>query len=184
MSGKVAKRQRAAEAWGPWVDVHDAVLVARSGQAGETLINMVRAVRNQILSVQILAYSPHPDGMLYGHEVFHLMIRRHDGAPGIGWKEKQRIKDELMGPGWTAVEVFPPPGRSWSTAAISTTCGRSTGRPWASGCTVAGASNRSSSRCESLRPPAADGPPSGVFSAYDVSPHHHHRGGGMGCSTS
>jgi hypothetical protein len=41
-------------------------------------------------------------------EVVHVAIRRHDGGTGIPWADKQRIKDDLVGPERLAVEVFPP----------------------------------------------------------------------------
>jgi len=41
-------------------------------------------------------------------DVALLMIRRHDDAPITQWYELQRIKDELVGPERTAVQVFPP----------------------------------------------------------------------------
>lgn len=37
----------------------------------------------------------------------HLMIRRHDMGTIVTWAEKQRIKDELIGPHRTAIEVYP-----------------------------------------------------------------------------
>jgi hypothetical protein len=39
--------------------------------------------------------------------VDRLMIRRHDGGEP-SWRDKQRIKNELLGPERAAVEVFPP----------------------------------------------------------------------------
>jgi hypothetical protein len=41
-------------------------------------------------------------------EVTHIAIRRHDGGTSIPWADKQRIKDDLVGPERLAIEVFPP----------------------------------------------------------------------------
>lgn len=41
-------------------------------------------------------------------EVTHLVIRRHDERPVHSWTDMQRIKDDIAGPGATAVEVYPP----------------------------------------------------------------------------
>lgn len=40
--------------------------------------------------------------------VVHLWIRNNDGSTFHDWQEFQRIKNELVGPEWTAVEVYPP----------------------------------------------------------------------------
>lgn len=41
-------------------------------------------------------------------EIQRLMIRRNDAAPNVSWAEKQRIKNELIGPHAIAVEAYPP----------------------------------------------------------------------------
>jgi hypothetical protein len=48
---------------------------------------------------------PLREGM-YGHGV-HLSIERVDGSTIRDWRDLQRIKNELAGPEWTAVEIFP-----------------------------------------------------------------------------
>jgi hypothetical protein len=40
-------------------------------------------------------------------EVTHLAIRRADESTDISWSAKQAIKDRVVGPSRTAVEVFP-----------------------------------------------------------------------------
>jgi hypothetical protein len=40
--------------------------------------------------------------------VTHLWIRRHDGEPCRSWADLQRIKNELVGEKYLAIEVFPP----------------------------------------------------------------------------
>lgn len=54
-----------------------------------------------VYSVQI--FQRHTD---WGR-VDHYAIRRHDGKADIPWRDKQRIKSDLAGPGATAIEVFP-----------------------------------------------------------------------------
>jgi hypothetical protein len=39
--------------------------------------------------------------------VTHLMIRRHDNKMTDSWREKQKIKNTIMGEGFTAIEVYP-----------------------------------------------------------------------------
>jgi len=38
----------------------------------------------------------------------HLKVWRIDGQDGITWDELQTVKDEALGPGVQAVEVYPP----------------------------------------------------------------------------
>jgi hypothetical protein len=49
----------------------------------------------------------------YVHEtdigrIERLLVRRNDAQPVRSWADLQRIKDELIGPERTAVEVYPP----------------------------------------------------------------------------
>ncbi len=46
----------------------------------------------------------------------HLAIRRHDGQPCTNWRDFQRIKNELVGPDYEAVELFPAECRLMDTA--------------------------------------------------------------------
>ncbi len=41
-------------------------------------------------------------------EIIHLVICRHDNQPLCGWADKQFIKNQIVGPEYTGVEVFPP----------------------------------------------------------------------------
>ena len=38
---------------------------------------------------------------------YHLSIRRQDREPVRDWRDFQRIKNQLAGPEWTAVEIYP-----------------------------------------------------------------------------
>jgi hypothetical protein len=39
--------------------------------------------------------------------LMHLSIRRQDRAPVRDWRDFQRIKNQLCGPEWTGVEIYP-----------------------------------------------------------------------------
>ena len=52
-------------------------------------------------SVQV-SFLEHPH---FG-KIKHLWVRRHDKQP-MGWAELQRIKNELFGPEFLAIEVYP-----------------------------------------------------------------------------
>jgi hypothetical protein len=46
----------------------------------------------------------------------HLAIGRHDNRPCTSWRDFQRIKNELIGPEYEAVELFPAESRLMDTA--------------------------------------------------------------------
>jgi len=48
--------------------------------------------------------------------LIHLIIRRHDGEPCKDWKDCQKIKSQLIGPEYEAVELFPAESRLIDTA--------------------------------------------------------------------
>ncbi|MBN8872659.1 MAG: hypothetical protein J0H67_07480 [Rhodospirillales bacterium] len=41
----------------------------------------------------------------------HLAIRRHDGCPDVSWSDKQKAKNEVVGPDHEAIELFPAEDR-------------------------------------------------------------------------
>jgi len=43
--------------------------------------------------------------------LIHLCIRRHDGQPCTDWSDRQQIKNEIIGPEYEAVELFPAESR-------------------------------------------------------------------------
>ena len=43
--------------------------------------------------------------------MYHLSIKRRDRAPVHDWRHFQRIKNELAGPEWEAVEIYPAESR-------------------------------------------------------------------------
>lgn len=89
-------RRDKPEHWGRWNDRSDK-LVLHSPVMQKRI---TRAFVNNVFSVQM------GEETCQWGAVTHLWIRRHDGQPPI-WREMQRIKDELVGPLRTAVEVFP-----------------------------------------------------------------------------
>lgn len=66
---------------------------------------VTRALLNKLYSVQI---SQH---LTVWGIVIHLWIKRHDGQPVRSWGDMQRIKNELVGPERTGVEVYPKESR-------------------------------------------------------------------------
>lgn len=43
--------------------------------------------------------------------LIHLSIRRHDRAAARDWRDFQRIKNQLAGPEWEGVEIYPAESR-------------------------------------------------------------------------
>ena len=61
---------------------------------------------NNRYSVQISDYSAWLHGV--GHDqVVHLWIRHHTGVMPHSWSDLQRIKNEIVGPEYLALEVYP-----------------------------------------------------------------------------
>lgn len=93
--------------WGPW-EWRPQVTDPRNRQrrAGEARgihppEGLTRACLNHVYSVMFFE-KPSAWGL-----IDHLMIRRHDEGTYVPWADKQRIKDELLGPDRVAVEVYP-----------------------------------------------------------------------------
>jgi hypothetical protein len=61
-----------------------------------------RFIYNNVYSVQFVAKNT-DWGVLT-----RLLIRRNDTSTNVSWKDKQRIKNELVGEDAIALEVFPP----------------------------------------------------------------------------
>lgn len=68
-----------------------------------TLLYSERAAMSKNYQVVIKTLNAPPLG-----EVAHLYIRRSDGSLIRPWKDFQRIKNDLCGPSFTAIEVYPP----------------------------------------------------------------------------
>lgn len=60
-----------------------------------------RVVKNHLYSVQV--FNRETEWGLF----YKAMIRRHDSEPIHNWKEIQKIKSEVFGPDYTALEVYP-----------------------------------------------------------------------------
>lgn len=92
---KVTRRIE-AQRWGRWVNqshlcFHPFARVNR----------ITRAFSNMVLSVQISEEETE-----WG-TVLHLWVRRNDQGTGVTWADLQRVKDEIVGPERTGVQVFP-----------------------------------------------------------------------------
>lgn len=85
--------------WKPWETLPGAELGATSGWCAE----VTRVARNWLYVVLI-----RPVATDWG-EVHHCAIRTASNLEPP-WRDKQRIKNELFGPDFTAVEVMPPEG--------------------------------------------------------------------------
>ena len=76
----------------------------------ERRIRPLRTFRNNLYVVHS-AYTPP-----FTPEFTHLVVRRHDDAPCMNWKHFQQIKNEIVGPEYEAVELFPAESRLVDTA--------------------------------------------------------------------
>ena len=74
--------------------------VVQIGQQFPGLVNMVRAWKNQRISVQVFSRGG----------IDHLLVRRHDAQPIHDWKALLGVVHELY-PGRWAYECFPPEGK-------------------------------------------------------------------------
>lgn len=82
------------EHWGKWED-RSHMLVFHTNP------HMYAAYANRVFAVQ-MSLEPCSIG-----DVIHLWIMRADHEP-ILWRDGQRIKNELIGPERTAIEIYPP----------------------------------------------------------------------------
>lgn len=92
---KEVKKAFLANDWGIWEDITN-LFKLKMGDRPESF-RMKKYVKNNIYSVQLIDSK---DGLLIG-------IRRHDQSIDVPWAHKQRIKNEIMGPEFQAIEVFP-----------------------------------------------------------------------------
>lgn len=71
------------------------------------LLNCTTFVNNLY---QVAVYEPEHE-IAPGLGVIHLSIKRRDRKPIINWNHLQRIKNEIVGPEYEAVELFPAESR-------------------------------------------------------------------------
>ena len=92
-------RDSALENWGEW----------RSGNVTANLGGKQSMVW-QLFTNDLFIVTAVPFHCEYGPCVHLVMRLKPDATPlsGLTWAAKQRVKDELMGAGRMAVEVFPP----------------------------------------------------------------------------
>ena len=86
----------------PTLDAETAAERQRAFDAGE-----FEMWRNDRYVVTVRRHLPHP---FYEH-MTHLSIRRVDRAPLRDWRHFQRIKNELCGPEWEGLELYPAESR-------------------------------------------------------------------------
>lgn len=84
--------------WGAWEDITSEFMM-KLGDKPES-IRMKKYLKNNLYSAQIIDTK---EGLLLG-------IRRHDQSTDITWSHKQRIKNEVLGESFQAIEFFPKQG--------------------------------------------------------------------------
>ena len=77
-------------------------LLARNLLQSKTYINNL---------YQVARRDPFPDEVSGQIGFIHLSIKRHDKKPIVNWNHLQRIKNEIVGPEYEAVELFPAESR-------------------------------------------------------------------------
>jgi hypothetical protein len=115
-NNKISRREEAKyfadlikEGWGEWEEIsplrwHISPTNPPPG--------LKRFVKNNIYSVQFFEHQT--DWGL----ITRILIRRHDQKTTVFWAHKQRIKNELFGQEFTALEVFPPQSKLFDEANI------------------------------------------------------------------
>jgi hypothetical protein len=95
-------KQAEAEGWGEWKEKDT------QGEQANALrdfsgINVYpeQFWYNNVYSVQLYRHTTD-----WG-EVMQLLVREHNQSADIPWRDLQRIKNELVGHDWIAIEVFP-----------------------------------------------------------------------------
>ncbi len=99
---------RRTKGWEPFERLDtDPVWLATNGERwlrhAAAMGDLLEAWRNNIYAVQVFARA-----RINAPSVKHLAIRRHDGDEVHGWSDLQRIKNEIVGPDFAALEVYPP----------------------------------------------------------------------------
>ena len=100
---RAVKLERAAIRTGIWGDWETFPMPAGVGSEDGWLRRVARVSKNRLYVVLV-----RPVATEWG-EVHHLAMRTASSLEPP-WRDKQRIKDELFGGGFTAVEVMPPAG--------------------------------------------------------------------------
>lgn len=86
--------------WGEWQEIQQGIFGNGQvvGYDGDHIVFV-----NQVYTVAIFR----PDDRV----VIHLSIKRNDGSAIRDWRDMQRIKNELLGPEFEAVELYPAESR-------------------------------------------------------------------------
>lgn len=99
------KRPRAAHRDAPWTEFVQCNALYRNGER----ISMPEGIlyfRNNHYQVDVHALLSKPFG-----KVIWLSIKRNDRSPVHDWRDFQRIKNELVGPEFEAIELYPAESR-------------------------------------------------------------------------
>lgn len=76
-------------------------------QAGDGRVVGIKGSCRMYMNSRYTVSIFHPDG----HDVWHLSIKRNDGAAVRDWRDFQRIKNELLGDEYEACELYPAESR-------------------------------------------------------------------------
>ena len=76
------------------------------GALRHLVIGNIRSYRNDLYTVSVTHKKLLEGSVL--PSILHLVVSRIDGEPVSSWSHMQTIKNELIGPEFTGVEVFPP----------------------------------------------------------------------------
>jgi len=78
-----------------------------------SVIGVIRSYRNHTYSVSIAKRRVNVRGL---DSVYHITISRLDYQPIESRKDFQEIKNQILGPEFTAIEVYPPESQLTDTA--------------------------------------------------------------------
>lgn len=93
---KEVKQALTSGSWGQWEDITMDFYEKMLGKFPE-VHRLKKYVKNNIYTAQVIDSK---EGLLLG-------IRRHDQSTDVPWSHKQRIKNEVLGENFQAIEVFP-----------------------------------------------------------------------------
>jgi hypothetical protein len=79
-------------------------------------IHLIEQWIQRLTSLNIYENNLYQVQVAYEAPYIHLSIRRRDGSVAKNWRHFQRIKNELVGPEYEAVELFPAESRLVDTA--------------------------------------------------------------------
>lgn len=87
--------------WGEWIEKD----ISSYRGTAKAPRGVYRFVHNNLYSVQFICKKTS-----WGN-ITHLLLRRNDEKPDIPWSHRQRIKNELVGEEFDAIEILPAESR-------------------------------------------------------------------------